>query len=151
MEIRTGDFADQKVKDLLQLHMEGMQANSPPGHVFALDANSLRRADIAMWTVWNDGDLMAFGALKEITPNTGEIKSMRTDLKHLRQGAGTFVLKHIIQKARDRRYKRLSLETGSGPAFEPALKLYRKYGFKEGSAFSNYVKSDFNQFMYLDL
>jgi putative acetyltransferase len=151
MEIRTGDFADPKVKDLLRLHLEGMHENSPPGHVFALDINGLRRADIAMWTVWKDDLLLAFGALKEITPNTGEIKSMRTDPLHVRQGAGTFVLNHIIQKARDRRYKRLSLETGSGPAFEPALTLYRKHGFRDGPAFSNYVKSEFNQFMYLDL
>jgi putative acetyltransferase len=151
MEIRPGDFSDPKVKELLRLHLEGMHANSPPGHVFALDINGLRRADIAMWTVWNNDNLLAFGALKEITPNTGEIKSMRTAPVHLRQGAGTHILLHIIQKARDRRYKRLSLETGSGPAFDPALALYRKHGFSDGSAFSNYEKTPFNQFLHLEL
>ena len=46
---------------------------------------------------------------------------------------------------------RLSLETGSGPAFEPALKLYRKYGFIDGGAFGGYEKSPFNQFLHLDM
>lgn len=42
-------------------------------------------------------------------------------------------------------------ETGSGPAFDPALALYRKRGFVDGEAFSDYVRSPFNQFLHLTL
>jgi len=35
--IKPGDFEDARVKALLTRHLEGMHANSPPGHVFALD------------------------------------------------------------------------------------------------------------------
>ena len=61
------------------------------------------------------------------------------------------LLEHIIGVARSRGYARLSLETGSGPAFEPALALYRKRGFVDGDAFGDYVRSDFNQFLHLDI
>ena len=46
---------------------------------------------------------------------------------------------------------RLSLETGSGPAFEPALRLYREYGFAKGAAFADYEKTPFNQLLHLEL
>ena len=78
-------------------------------------------------------------------------KSMRTSDAHLRKGVASRILDHIIVEARRRGYTRLSLETGSGPAFEPALTLYRQRGFTEGGAFGGYEKSPFNRFMHLDL
>jgi putative acetyltransferase len=95
-------------------------------------------------------DLLGFGALKDLGPRGGEIKSMRTAGAHLRRGVAATILDHIITEAR-RGYTRLSLETGSGAAFEPALKLYRRYGFIEGGAFDGYEKSPFNQFLHLEL
>jgi putative acetyltransferase len=149
--IKPGDFGDDRVKALLTQHLEGMHANSPPGHVFALDWSGLQKPEISFYALWEGEDLLGFGALKELEPRAGEIKSMRTADAHLRRGVGRMILDHIIAEARERGYTRLSLETGSGPAFEPALKLYRKYGFAEGGAFSGYEKSAFNQFLHLDL
>jgi putative acetyltransferase len=84
-------------------------------------------------------------------PDTAEIKSMRTHPDFLRQGAAAAILEHIIAVARARGVRRLSLETGSGSAFEQALALYRRRGFLDGGAFSDYEKSDFNQFLHLEL
>jgi putative acetyltransferase len=95
--------------------------------------------------------LLAIGALKEVDPMTGEVKSMRTAEAHLRRGAAAFLLEHVITTARNRGYNRLSLETGSGAAFEPALALYRRYGFENGAAFGDYEASAFNQFLHLRL
>jgi GNAT superfamily N-acetyltransferase len=67
------------------------------------------------------------------------------------QGRRSALLEHIIAEARARGLQRLSLETGSGPAFEPALALYRKRGFRDGEPFGGYVRSDFNQFLHLPL
>jgi len=149
--IKPGDFDDDRVKALLVRHLEGMHANSPPGHVFALDWSGLQKPEISFYALWEGEDLLGFGALKELEPRAGEIKSMRTADAHLRKGVAAAILDHIITEARQRGYSRLSLETGSGPAFDPALKLYRKYGFTDGEAFGGYGKSPFNQFLHLDL
>jgi putative acetyltransferase len=149
--IKPGDFGDEQVKALLTRHLEGMHANSPPGCVFALDWSGLQKSEISFYALWEGEDLLGFGALKELEPQAGEIKSMRTADAHLRTGVAATILDHIIAEARRRGYTRLSLETGSGAAFEPALKLYRKYGFIEGDAFDSYEKSAFNQFLHLDL
>lgn len=145
------DFDDDRVKALLKRHLEGMHANSPPGHVFALDWSELQGPEISFYTLWEGEELLGFGALKELDSSCGEIKSMRTADAHLRKGIAATILEHIIAEARTRGYTRLSLETGSGPAFEPALALYRKRGFTNGDAFGGYEKSSFNQFLHLDL
>jgi putative acetyltransferase len=149
--MKLADFGDDRVKALLTRHLEGMHANTPPGHVFALDWSGLQKPEISFYALWDGEDLLGFGALKELEPRAGEIKSMRTADAHLRSGVAARILEHIIAEARQRGYTRLSLETGAGPAFEPALNLYRKYGFTEGGAFDVYEKSPFNQFLHLDL
>jgi putative acetyltransferase len=149
--VKAGDFSDERVRTLLTRHLEGMHASSPPGHVFALDWSGLQKPEISFYALWEGEELLGFGALKELDSRTGEIKSMRTADAHLRRGVAAAILEHIIDEARRRRYARLSLETGSGPAFEPALRLYRRYGFVEGGAFDGYEKSPFNQFLHLDL
>jgi putative acetyltransferase len=149
--IRPGDFGDVRVKELLARHLDGMHVNSPPGHVFALDWSGLQAPEISFYTLWEGEDLLGFGALKQLETRAGEIKSMRTADAHLRKGAAAMILEHLIAEARRRGYTRLSLETGSGPAFAPAHALYRKHGFTDGGAFGGYEKSPYNQFLHLDL
>lgn len=149
--IKPGDFDDDRVKALLTRHLRGMHANTPPGHVFALDWSGLQQPEISFYALWEGEELLGVGALKALEARAGEIKSMRTADAHLRKGVGATILEHIIAEARRRGYTRLSLETGSGPVFEPAVTLYRKYGFTEGGAFDGYEKSPFNQFLHLDL
>ena len=151
MEIRLDDLSGRQVQNLLADHLAGMHKNSPPDSVHALDLSGLQHPDVAVWTAWNAARLLGVGALKQLSPSTGEIKSMRTDSRHLRQGVGAALLDHIISEARRRGYRRLSLETGSGPGFEAALSLYRKRGFETGDAFGDYQSSAFNQFLHLDL
>ena len=147
--IREDDLSGEAVRALLTRHLAGMHANSPPGHVFALDLSGLRAPDVTVWTAWDGAALVGVGALKELGDGTGEVKSMRTHPDHLRKGVGVAILECIIDAARARGLTRLSLETGSGPAFEPALALYRKRGFVDGEAFGGYGRSAFNQFLHL--
>ncbi len=151
MRIIPGDFENPQVKALLKRHLEGMQANSPPGTSFALDWSALQKPEISFYALWDGEELLGCGALKALDTATGEIKSMRTADQHLGRGVGARILAHIIGEARRRGYRRLSLETGSGAAFEPALALYRKHGFRDGPAFAGYQESPFNQFLHLDL
>ncbi len=149
--IRDDDLSGAQTQDLLRLHLAGMHASSPPGHVFALDLSGLQAPGVSVWSAWRDGQIASIVALKRLDDGTGEIKSMRTHPDHLRTGAGAAILDHIIRTAQAEGLSRLSLETGSGAAFEPALALYRKRGFQAGGAFGDYVPSAFNQFMHRDL
>lgn len=151
IDIRVDDLSGPSVQKLLSAHLAGMQNNSPPESVNALDAGGLNSPDITVWSVWEAETLMGIGALKELTSSVGEIKSMRTDPKHVRKGVAAKLLQHIISIAKDRGYDRLSLETGSGTEFEPALALYRKHGFANGTAFGGYTETPFNQFLHLEL
>ena len=87
----------------------------------------------------------------QVGDGSGELKSMRTHPNHLRKGVAALLLEHIVTEAKARGLTRLSLETGSGPTFDPALALYRKRGFADGKAFSDYYRSAFNQFLHLSL
>ncbi len=151
MEIREDDLSSQATRDLLRLHLDGMHAHSPAGSVFALDLSGLTATTVTVWTAWIDGDAVGMGALKDLGDGTGEIKSMRTHPAYLRRGIAAALLEHIVGVARARGMTRLSLETGSGPVFEPALALYRRRGFVDGDAFAQYVRSPFNQFLHLPL
>ena len=149
--IKPADFGDPRLLDLLREHLSGMHASSPPESVYALDLSGLQAPDVTLWTAWEGEVLLGFCALKELSPTIGELKSMRTSAAHLRRGVARALLEHIFGVAQSRGYTRLCLETGSGPAFEPALALYRRYGFSDGEAFGDYRKSNFNQFMHLRL
>lgn len=151
MEIREDDLSSHETHELLRWHLDGMHANSPPGSVFALDLPGLKTDRVTVWTAWIDDAVAGIGALADLGDRAGEIKSMRTHPAFLRRGVASALLDHIIGVARARGMKRLSLETGSGPAFEPALALYRRRGFLEGEVFADYKRSSFNQFLHLTL
>lgn len=149
--IIPGDFNDPQVLALLREHLAGMHASSPACSVHALDLSGLQSPDIAFFTSWRGEELLGCGALKHLDDTSGELKSMRTTAKHLRKGVAAGLLEHLLSVARSRGYRRLSLETGSGPAFEPALALYRRRGFVPGEAFGDYEATPFNQFFHLAL
>ena len=151
LTIRPDDLTDDQTRALLALHLAGMHANSPPDHVRALDLTGLQTPDITVFTAWRGEAIAGIGAIKALPDGAAELKSMRTHPDHLRTGVGAALLEHLIATARTRGYRRLSLETGSGPAFDPALMLYRRRGFVDGEAFSDYERSAFNQFLHLDL
>ncbi|MDJ0709457.1 MAG: GNAT family N-acetyltransferase [Woeseiaceae bacterium] len=147
MNIRPDDLTGAAIQDLLAAHLRGMHDNSPPESVHALDLDGLRSADITFWSVWDDADLLGCGALKELDATHGEIKSMRTAERHIGKGVASLLVEHIFDVACERGYSRLSLETGSGPAFEPAHALYLKFGFEFCGPFGNYTDDPFSRFM----
>lgn len=150
-DIRIDDLSGQPTRELLAQHLRAMHDYSPPESVHALDVSALQTTDITVWTVWSGDAIAGIGAMRQLSPDQGELKSMRTPPDHLRRGVAAALLEHIIGEARARGLSRLSLETGSGEAFEPALALYRRRGFTEGPAFGGYQATDFNQFLHLTL
>jgi putative acetyltransferase len=150
-QIQLDDLSSPEVQELVAEHLSGMHTNSPPGHVNALAIEGLRRPEITFWSVWEGQQLCGCGALKELDGFSGEIKSMRTRAAYLRRGVGQFVLDEILRTSRNRGYRRLYLETGTGAAFEAAHALYLRNGFTWCGAFADYVSSDFNVFMTREL
>ena len=149
--IREDDLSGEETRALLSLHLAHMQTSSPPGSVYALDLSGLRAAGVTVWSAWIEDRIAGVAGLKLLGGGMAEVKSMRTHPDHLRRGVASALLDHVIAEARSHGLARLSLETGSGTAFEPALALYRARGFRNGAAFSDYARSPFNQFMHLSL
>ncbi|MBA3767477.1 MAG: GNAT family N-acetyltransferase [Acidobacteria bacterium] len=147
MNIQIDDLKGSEVYELLQEHLHSMARHSPPESVHALDIEALRKPEITFWTVWENGELLGCGALKELDAQHGEIKSMRTSSLHLRRGVAKNLLNRIYEEAKRRGYSRLSLETGSGEAFEPARKLYADFGFTYCEPFADYVEDPYSVFM----
>ena len=151
MKIRIDDLEHPATHALLNEHLQNMRELSPPESVHALNLEKLRAPDITFWTAWEDDLLLGCGALKELDPKHGEIKSMRTPIAHRRKGAGRAILAHIIEVAKQRSYDRLSLETGSAEAFKPAQKLYESFGFTNCERFGDYPEDPNSVFMTLRL
>ena len=151
LRIESDDLTRPQIHALLNEHLENMRAITPPESVHALDLGRLRTPDISFWTVWNDTQLVGCGALKELDPRHGEVKSMRTPEALRRRGAGRAVLVHIIAVARARGYRRLSLETGAMEPFQPAHALYASAGFTFCGPFGEYRDDPNSVFMTLVL
>ncbi|NVN43328.1 GNAT family N-acetyltransferase [Asaia siamensis] len=151
IEIRVDDLAGAETRALLALHLAGMAEDTPSASRFALDLSGLQVPEVTLWSARIEGRVAAIGALKTLGEGLAEVKSMRTHPDFLRRGAGAKILAVIIATARERGLKRLSLETGTTPAFASAIALYRKSGFVSGPAFSVYQASAYNQFFHLDL
>jgi putative acetyltransferase len=120
IRIIEGDFSDPSVLDLLHTHLTNARAQTAPGSAHALDITGLRSPDISFWTIWDDETLLGCGALKRLSTDHGEVKSMHVVEGRRRRGAGTVMLRHIIETAKARGMSRLSLETGSWEYFRPA-------------------------------
>ena len=124
-----------------------MRSISPPESTHALPLEGLRKPEVTFWTAWEHGELLGCGALKELDAGHGEIKSMRTAARHLRKGVAKAMLEYIIAEAERRGYRRLSLETGSMAAFEPARQLYSRAGFTYCEPFAGYIEDPNSVFM----
>lgn len=151
MDIRLDDLTGQAVIDLIAEHLQGMAEHSPPESVHALDVDKLRASDITFWSAWDGDELLGCGALKELSAEHGEIKSMRTVSAHLRKGVARTILRQILEEAKRRGYRRLSLETGSMEAFDAARRLYESLGFHYCEPFADYVEDPNSVFMTKEL
>jgi putative acetyltransferase len=151
MEIRIDDLTGPQVARLLREHLEDMALHSPPESIHALDLEELRKPEITFWSVWEGTELIGCGALKELDSQHAEIKSMRTASSHRRKGVAKLMLQHLIDEARRRGYRRLSLETGSMEAFAPARHLYASFGFVYCGPFADYKEDPYSVFMTKEL
>ena len=151
MHIVEGGLDDPRVIELLHVHLLRARAETAPGSAHALDRSGLRSPDVTFWSAWEGDSLAGVGALKRLSPDHGEVKSMHTAERMRRKGVGAAILRHIVASARQRGMSRVSLETGSWPYFAPARTLYARHGFVECPPFGDYRHDANSVFMTLVL
>ena len=151
LKIEIDDLSNPEVINFLNEHLQHMIQVTPPGYVHALDIEALRNPEITFWTVWEAELLLCCGALKKLNPEHAELKSMRTTPTHLGKGIASFLLDHILSKAKELNYQKIYLETGSYEVFQPARKLYEKFGFTYCEPFADYKESVNSVYMSVDL
>lgn len=151
LKITVDDLSSAEIANFLAEHIREIKAVSPPESKHALDLEGLRKPEVTFWTVWDGSSLIGCGAIKELNIDHAEIKSMRTKVSYRGKSVASMLLKHILQEAKLRGYRRISLETGSMPFFEPARNLYKKYGFENCARFSAYQKDRNSVFMTKEL
>ncbi len=149
--IKLDDLRGPEIARLLREHLEDMAATSPPESRHALDLEGLRKPGITFWSAWHNAELVGCGALLELDARQAEIKSMRTARAHQGKGIGARMLEHLLEQARQRGYHRLSLETGSMAFFQPAHRLYARYGFRSCAPFADYVEDPNSLFLTKDI
>ena len=147
LTIREDDLQGAEIIALLEQHRALMSSVSPPESDHTLDLEGLRGQDVTVWTAWRCDRLLGCGALKELEPKHAEVKSMHTAAAFRGQGVGAAILMHLLDEARRRGYRRVSLETGSMLAFASARSLYRRHGFSTCPPFGGYSDDPNSVFM----
>lgn len=149
--LHRGELHRPDVRELLALHVAAMQAHSPPEACHVLPPTALDVPEITFFSLREKGQLLGIGALRALSPDEGEIKSMRTSPAAIGRGVGKAILFAIVEEAHDRHYSCLRLETGRAADFDAATALYLKAGFVDGEPFCGYEPSPFTRFFRLDL
>jgi putative acetyltransferase len=151
MRIVEGGLDDPRVVALLDTHVTRARAETARGSAHALDLTGLRAPDVTFWSAWEGDAVVGVGALKRLSADHGEVKSMHTAEAARGRGVGSALLRQIMATARAGGMSRLSLETGSWPYFQPARALYARHGFTECGPFGDYREDPNSVFMTLVL
>lgn len=152
LKIARDDLTGAEITALLRHHLDEMFRIYPAESVHAMPIERLREADVTFFSAWRGGRLAGCGALKQLDPAHGEIKSMRVAPEFIGQGIGKAILRRLLDEARARGYARVSLETGTDPYMLPARTLYASHGFVPCAPLPGYPADDpLSLFMTLDL
>jgi L-amino acid N-acyltransferase YncA len=107
--------------------------------VHALAVDGLTDPSLTVLAARRDGRLVGIGALRDLGGRHAEIKSMHVAATERGRGVGRAILGRLVALAEVRGGERVSLETGTMPAFEPARSLYLSAGFVECESFGDYL------------
>lgn len=111
----------------------------------------LQAANIRFWTLSEQGDVLGCGALKSLTSNMVEVKSVHVIERARGQGIARVLMNFLIENARSDGYSEIVLETGSMAAYAPARALYERLGFTHCGPISGYCDDPNSVYMRLPL
>ena len=150
--IAVDDPARNDIRVLVQAHREWSLQQTPPEFSFSVEPHAVAESGITLFSGRSPaGELLGVGGLKELNRHHGEIKAMHTAAEARGRRVGRGVLEALLAEARRRGYTRISLETGTGDAFQPARKLYESIGFRPSEPFGGYANTEYNVCMTLHL
>jgi putative acetyltransferase len=147
LRIEPAVFADPRLRQFLQAHLDELAPTAPAESRHALDLSALQQPGVRLWTVQDHDEIVGTAALAPLEPRHEELKSMRTDPARRGEGIASALLAYLIRDAEDRGIERISLETGSMSFFAPAHILYNKAGFTPCPPFGSYVDDPNSTYM----
>ena len=151
MKSIENNFDNPEVNDLLTKHFVELKSVSPKGSTHVLDIPGLKDSSIKFWSLWNEDKLIGCGALKFLSNDHGEFKSIRISDKFKAKGYGSKIINHLISKAKNLNIKKISVETGAGIFFAPARKLFTNSGFKKCGPFAHYKNDPNSCYFTIDI
>jgi putative acetyltransferase len=151
MHIVEGGLDDPRVVTLLDVHVTRARGETERGSAHALDVSELKAPDVTFWSVWEGDEVVGVGALRRLSTEHGEIKSMHTAEAARGRGVASALLRRIMETARSLGMTRLSLETGAWPYFLPARAFYARHGFAYCEPFGEYRPDPNSVFMTREL
>ena len=119
---------------------------TPRQFQFPLTVEQMAEPAVTLFVARDGGHAVGIGALKDHGDALGEVKRMFTLPEVRGQRVGALLLRQIEALARDKGITRLVLETGEGPGFEPAWRVYERGGFEQCGAVLDYPDSGFSRF-----
>lgn len=147
LTVRPGSVTEPGVAALIAQHFELMRSSSPEESCHVMPADALEKEGAAVFVAQEGDVVLGVGAIKEIEPAHGEIKSMHTSKAARGRGIGRLVLQSLISYANEQNMQRLSLETGTAEMFAPARALYSAHGFEDCPPFGDYTLDPLSVFM----
>ena len=149
--ISADDPLADDVRELLERHLAYAKATTAPEDVHALEVEALLDPSVTFFSFRADGELLGVAALQRLDGEHAEIKSMHTAEAARGRGIGRAMVDHLVVVAREAGYRRVSIETGAGPAFAPARRLYASASFVPCGPFAGYGPSPASAYMTLSL
>ena len=134
---------------LFTRHVQAMHADTPPESIHMLPRGELVSPDIVFLVMRDRGEPVGMGALKRLSGDHAEIKSMHVLAERRGEGLSRRMLEALVAQARAGGFARLSLETGAQPSFVAARRLYGRAGFAECPPFGSYRPDPNSVFMTL--
>jgi putative acetyltransferase len=135
------------VRELVALLNAHLLPLSPLEFQFKMTVEQMAGPETTVWVARDgDGRAIGCGALKLATDGEAEVKRMFCRPDRRGQRIGSRLLEAIEAEARRRGVKLLLLETGTGPGFAGAARLYERSGFVERGAFFDYPPSAWSRF-----
>lgn len=120
---------------------------TPPEFQFQLTVDEMAQPNLTVFVARDEtGRAVGCGALAVHDDGFGEVKRMFTVPAVRGARVGTQLLDAIVAAARERGVDRLLLETGVGPGFAAAWRLYERNGFTRRGPFLDYPDSGWSAF-----
>jgi putative acetyltransferase len=125
---------------------------SPLEFQFKMTVEQMAGADTTVFVARDEnGQAVGCGALKVHSAELGEVKRMYTDPAVRGLRVGSALLEAIVGLARDKGMSKVVLETGEGPGFEGAFRLYERSGFTQCGVVLDYPDSEWSRFYEMEL